>query len=213
MLRNSGTYDGLVSSWWLKLQRRQALRRGLKPPPPPSGPDDTLFKLQFYARLAIQYDMADLTAMLVVPICVTLFCARDGAFALEGANVLVRRCDLLNMWLHFGVLLVLIKPWSTLLARRIVARHMARTLLGMQTLSEPSVAFHHLLPTSRRPPTDLPPTSHRPPAAFPSPWALAGMETLHGRSAIAPDLLRTVIRRKDLSAEAAEAVSTSYDLP
>jgi len=157
IMHNSGTYDGLITYAYQSFHRRSALRRGRKPPPHPSGPDDALFRLQFYARLAIQYDIADVTAILVVPTCVTLFVVRDGSFVLEGTSVLVRPCDLFNMWMHFVVLLFAIKPCTALFARKILERNMARTLLGLNTL--------------------------------------------HGRSAIAPDLLRTVVKRSDLASK------------
>ena len=158
IMRNSGTYEGLISLGWRRFVRWHARRNGQSTPPNPSGPEDALFKLQFYARVAIQYDLADITAMLVVPMCVTLFVARDGWFALDGTPVLVRPCDLDEMWLHFLILL-LIKPLSSFwIARKIVASRMARTLLGM--------------------------------------------ETIHGRSSIAPELLRIAARQRKQSLKA-----------
>lgn len=45
ILRNSGTYEGLTAV---------ALRRLRLIPEAPTGPADALFKLQFFARVAIQ---------------------------------------------------------------------------------------------------------------------------------------------------------------
>ena len=124
VLRNSGTYDG--ASIWLFRQLGWM-------PEAPSGPSDALFQLQFFARLAIQFDLADLTAMFAVPALVTLYVWRDGWFVLEGTGVTVCPSDVLNMWSHFAILLV-IKPCSFWVARRILERKMALTLLGYKTL-------------------------------------------------------------------------------
>ena len=41
-----------------------------------------MLKLQFLARIAISYDLADLTAMFTVPAMVSFFVLRDGFFSL-----------------------------------------------------------------------------------------------------------------------------------
>ena len=143
ILRNSGTWDGLVA---ILLRRLDLLEKSQ------TGPSDVLFGLQFFARLAIQFDLADLTAMVAVPSLVSFFVWRDGWFVLHGTGVEVRSCDLLNVWLHFLVLMV-IKPVSFWIARRILERKMALTLLGRSTVhGKSSIAkertgqlFHRLL--------------------------------------------------------------------
>ena len=62
--------------------------------------------------------------MVAVPSLVSFFVWRDGWFVLHGTGVEVRSCDLLNVWLHFLVLMV-IKPVSFWIARRILERKMA----------------------------------------------------------------------------------------
>ena len=122
VLKNSGTYEGLLS----KLRREV-----FKVPPDPT--DDAILKLQFLARLAIQYDVADLAAMVTVPAMLSLFVLRDGYVTMATSGNLILPCDLLQLWLHF-VLLVCIKPLSFFAARKILERRMARALLGKPTI-------------------------------------------------------------------------------
>lgn len=94
---------------------------------------DPLFHLQFLARITVQYDLADLTAMLAVPSVVTMFVLRDGWFTLEGSMIIVRHCDLWRMWSRFLVLLA-IKPFAMQLAQWVLQRDMRKTLLGKRTI-------------------------------------------------------------------------------
>jgi hypothetical protein len=57
--------------------------------------------------VAIQYDLADITAMLAVPAMISFFVWRDGAFALDGTDIRVLPCELGTMWSHFLILLVI----------------------------------------------------------------------------------------------------------
>ncbi len=84
---------------------------------PRNKSEDALFRLQFLARLAIQYDLADLTAMITVPSMVSFFVWRDGWFSLEGTGILVLPCELRWVWLYFALLFV-IKPFSFNIAPR-----------------------------------------------------------------------------------------------
>ena len=95
--------------------------------------NDPLLRLQYLARLGLQYDLADVAALLVTPSIVTLFVWRDGFFSFDQAPFVVRACDLGRLWLRFGLLLV-IKPAASTLARQILRRTMRRTLLGMRTM-------------------------------------------------------------------------------
>lgn len=122
VLKNSGTYEGLAS---------QLRHNVLKVPRDQS--DDAILRLQFLARLAIQYDLADVSAMISVPTMLSLFAARDGYVTLEGSGILILTCDLPQLWLHF-LLLLCIKPLSFFVARKILERKMARALLGKRTI-------------------------------------------------------------------------------
>eukprot|EP00325_Prymnesiales_sp_UTEX-LB-985_P025855 CAMPEP_0174720858 /NCGR_PEP_ID=MMETSP1094-20130205/34695_1 /TAXON_ID=156173 /ORGANISM="Chrysochromulina brevifilum, Strain UTEX LB 985" /LENGTH=236 /DNA_ID=CAMNT_0015921427 /DNA_START=276 /DNA_END=983 /DNA_ORIENTATION=+ len=123
VLRNSGTYVGL-SLLMLRMLRRLA---GSQWQP---VADDPLVKLPFCARVAIQYDVADITAIVLVPALVTLCVWRDGFLSLQGTGILVRSCDLPNVWLRFLVLL-LIKPLSFGVAQCWLRWRMSMTMLGL----------------------------------------------------------------------------------
>jgi len=81
----------------------------------------------------VQYDLADVAALLLVPTLISLFVWRDGWFTLQGTGILVRRCDLPFLWQRHAVLLV-IKPAASMIARAILSRHMRKTLLGKKTI-------------------------------------------------------------------------------
>ena len=82
-------------------------------------------------------DLADLAAMLLTPCLVSAFAWRDGHFALQGTGVLVRPCDLPNVWTRFAVLL-LIRPFFSYLARLLLDRSMGRTMICLPTVFGPS---------------------------------------------------------------------------
>ena len=48
--------------------------------------------LQFLARLGIQYDLADVTSILLVPTIVSATVWRDGYFTMQGTGILVEHC-------------------------------------------------------------------------------------------------------------------------
>jgi len=89
--------------------------------------------LQYLARITIQYDLADLAALLLTPSIITLFVWRDGWFTLEGTGILVRPCDLDNLWIRFAILLC-VKPAASLIARSWLRAKMRKTLLGKRTM-------------------------------------------------------------------------------
>ena len=95
--------------------------------------DDPLFRLQNFARIGIQFDLADVTALILTPAFVSFVVSRDGWFTMEDSGILVTRCDLPNMWLRFIALLI-IKPTFSTLARLILMRAMRKTLLGKSTI-------------------------------------------------------------------------------
>lgn len=131
LLRNSGTTDAilvrqlprLIPNWIHNTDKMAAY----------NPDDDPLFHLQFLARITVQYDLADLTALLAVPSVVTFFIHRDGWFTLQGSEIIVRHCDIWRMWQRFLFLLV-IKPFMGLLARHVLQRRMRKTLLGKKTI-------------------------------------------------------------------------------
>ena len=128
ILRNSGTTDAFLRRFAPRLI--ECGRKKFKDRDPN---DDPLFRLQFLARVAIQYDFADLTAIFAVPSIVSFFVWRDGFFTLEGSGVLVRDCDLWSLWIRFAVLCA-IKPVGMGIARLMLARKMRKTLLGKRTI-------------------------------------------------------------------------------
>jgi len=95
--------------------------------------DDPLFRLQFIARLGIQYDLADVTAVLTTPAVVQFFIWRDGLFTLESSGILILPCHMHWVWARFGLLL-LIKPFFGYIAKLILIRAMRKTLLGKSTI-------------------------------------------------------------------------------
>ena len=129
------------------------------PPPPGDDPlarlqkadplSDPLYRLQYLARLAIQYDLADLTAMVVTPCAVSFFVWRDGWFTLQGSGILVRHCDVGRMWVRFATLLC-IKPVASSIARWMLIRKMRSTLLGRRTVHGVSAVVSNYLQVRMR---------------------------------------------------------------
>jgi len=101
---------------------------------------DPIFKLQFLAAMAVQYEIAIYCSVVMVPIIVTVFVWRDGVFTLEGLEeiVIVTRCDLDQMWLRYGILTAF-QFGSLTLARTLLTRQMRRALLGLETFHGTSV--------------------------------------------------------------------------
>ena len=136
VLRNSGTNDALLSMLDSKSGALVALLTctdhvaGFREADPLRDP---LYRLQYLARLAVQADLADLCAIVLTPTAVAFFVWRDGWFTLEGTGILVRHCDLPQVFARFGLLLLL-KPLGATLARCLMIRKMRKTLLGKKTL-------------------------------------------------------------------------------
>ena len=84
----------------LLCQRNQDLLKEFDPS------QDPLMRLQFLARLSWQYDLADVASLIATPAIVTLMVWRDGYYTLEGTTILVRACELPNLWIRFGLLLI-----------------------------------------------------------------------------------------------------------
>ena len=124
VMRNSGTFNGIAFYVARRIQHFGVRRGWVKPPS-----EDPVFKIQFVARIAIQYELADFTAMVLVPTMVSFFVWRDGFFSLAATGILIRPCDLGTVWLHFGVYLA-IKPFFFAIARRLMMRRMALVVLG-----------------------------------------------------------------------------------
>ena len=143
ILRNSGASDALARRYLAGLLRCGRMRLKLADPN-----DDPLFRLQYLARCAVQYDMADLTALLLTPAIITVFCWRDGWFTLQDSGILIRACDLPNLWARFIVLLC-IKPAASAIARRILIRTMRKTLLGKETMHGRSALAARIITASQ----------------------------------------------------------------
>ena len=127
VFRNSGTGPALANLLIGKVCGRRARLRKNDPN------NDPLFTLQMLARLGVQYDLADVTALILTPSIVTLIIYRDGVFEMEGTDVVVRACNLGAMWSRF-VALLFIKPFCSTIARIILVRAMRKTLLGQTTI-------------------------------------------------------------------------------
>jgi hypothetical protein len=142
VLKNSGTMHAVVVGMYRLIFEGQ-WRAGQG-----KHSEDPLLKLQFLARLAIQCDLADITAILTVPTVVSYFVWRDEWFSLQGTGILLLPCDLPTVWLHFGLLLV-IKPFSFMIARRILERNMYVALLGRSTIHGTSTIAQELVQQRR----------------------------------------------------------------
>ena len=133
ILRNSGTTDALMQRYLRRtfnLLLCQTKHDKLREFDPNADP---LIRLQFLARVGWQYDLADVTALVATPTIVSLLVWRDGLYTLEGTEILVRACELGNVWLRFGLMLV-IKPAASTIARCWLRRKMRKTLLGKRTM-------------------------------------------------------------------------------
>jgi hypothetical protein len=106
--------------------------------------DDPLFVLQNIARMSIQFDLADLTALVVTPLIVTFFVWRDGWFSLEGTGLLVEPCELPQMWSRF-IFLICLNHTSSYIGLALLRRDMRKTLLGKTTMHGTSSATETLL--------------------------------------------------------------------
>ena len=95
--------------------------------------NDPLMRLQYLARLGWQFDLADVAALIATPSIVSFIVWRDSFYTLQGTTILVRTCDLTNLWLRFIVLLC-VKPAASTFARTLLRTKMRRTLLGKRTM-------------------------------------------------------------------------------
>jgi hypothetical protein len=93
--------------------------------------NDPIFKLQFIARLSVQFDIAIYCSGIVVPSIVSFFVWRDGYYTLEELEnvVLITPCELPTMWIRFAIMWAL-EVGALSLARAVLARQMRRALLG-----------------------------------------------------------------------------------
>jgi hypothetical protein len=68
--------------------------------------NDPIFKLQFIARLSVQFDIAIYCSGIVVPSIVSFFVWRDGYYTLEELEnvVLITPCELPTMWIRFAIM-------------------------------------------------------------------------------------------------------------
>ena len=136
VFRNSGTTDALTKRYMSGFFRfltgglafnKTATLRGADPT------QDPLLRLQYLARLGWQYDLADVAALISTPSVVSIFVWRDGVYHIDGTTMVIRPCDLRNVWIRFGVLMC-IKPAASLLAREWLRSKMRKTLLGKKTM-------------------------------------------------------------------------------
>ena len=118
LVRNGGYYESLVLSF---LRRFGCYEELLV--------NDPIIRIQFLARLALQYSLADVSAVLAVPTLVSLFVWRDGSFYLPGSQLTLDACSLTNLWYRF-LLLLPVKWLIARLTRCLLEGRMAHTLLG-----------------------------------------------------------------------------------
>eukprot|EP00322_Chrysochromulina_rotalis_P027960 CAMPEP_0115836462 /NCGR_PEP_ID=MMETSP0287-20121206/4719_1 /TAXON_ID=412157 /ORGANISM="Chrysochromulina rotalis, Strain UIO044" /LENGTH=336 /DNA_ID=CAMNT_0003289945 /DNA_START=102 /DNA_END=1112 /DNA_ORIENTATION=- len=137
IMRNSGTQEALTKRFLKKglgkfeqLMTGEDAKAALKEA---DHANDPLMRLQFLARLGWQFDLADVAALIATPSIVTFFVWRDSFYTLQGTTILVRNCDLRNLWIRFLVLLC-IKPAASTLARSMLRSKMRKTLLGKETM-------------------------------------------------------------------------------
>ena len=178
VLRNSGVGVALATKFTESAMIKLRMATGGFKKADPN--DDPLFTLQTLARMGVQYDIADIAALILTPAVVCVFLWRDGIFLVEGSGILVRPCDWWNMVLRFLVLLI-IKPIASS-AYPPASRH---------CLSPP----HHPTLSSRRS-FDCPLPPHTPLSALARcilmramRKTLLGHKTMHGTSAIAAGIL------------------------
>ena len=149
-LRQSGTSDALIERgqvtlhrWMYKLRlvdsRFTVVTDELA---------DPVYTLQSIARKAIQYDIAQLTSLILVPTVISFFIWRDGVFTLEGTGILVDACNLERIWLRFLVLLCL-WPVGSSSGRCLLVHRMNKTLLGQRTLHGTSQTIVKMINNAR----------------------------------------------------------------
>ena len=118
LVRNGGYYESLVLSFLRRFGCYEEL-----------VVNDPIIRVQFLARLALQYSLADVSAVLAVPTLVSLFVWRDGSFFLAGSQLRLEACSLTNLWYRF-LLLLPVKWLIARLTRCLLEGRMAHTLLG-----------------------------------------------------------------------------------
>ena len=133
VIRDSGTLEALLKKYLkntFNLLTCQVATDKLKEFDPN---EDPLIRLQFLARIGWQFAMADVAALIATPAIVTFLVWRNGYYSFQGTTILVRPCELNNVWIRFAILLF-IKPAGTALARWWLRLKMRTTLLGKRTM-------------------------------------------------------------------------------
>ena len=95
--------------------------------------EDPVFRLQFLSTLAVQFDIAEISAMCLVPILVLLIQARDGFFTFQFTGLLVRPCENSALYYRWSIQLG-INVLVRFVARRHLNRTARKTLLGKKTI-------------------------------------------------------------------------------
>jgi len=137
IMRNSGYQEAITKKYMVKgvlgkLERLISGERADKLPTIDLA-NDPLLRLQYLARLGWQFDLADVAALIATPTIVSFFVWRDSLYTLQGTSILVRPCDLVNMWIRF-IALMIVKPAASAFARSLLRTTMRKTLLGHRTM-------------------------------------------------------------------------------
>ena len=133
VIRDSGTLEALLKKYLkntFNLLTCQVATDKLKEFDPN---EDPLIRLQFLARIGWQFATADVAALIATPAMVTFLVWRNGYYSFQDTTILIRPCELHNVWIRFAILLF-IKPAGTALARWWLRLKMRTTLLGKRTM-------------------------------------------------------------------------------
>jgi len=133
VIRDSGTLEALLKKYLkntFNLLTCQVATDKLKEFDPN---EDPLIRLQFLARIGWQFSIADVAALIATPAMVTFLVWRNGYYSFQDTTILIRPCELHNVWIRFAILLF-IKPAGTALARWWLRLKMRTTLLGKRTM-------------------------------------------------------------------------------
>ena len=133
VIRDSGTLEALLKKYLkntFNLLTCQVATDKLKEFDPN---EDPLIRLQFLARIGWQFAIADVAALIATPAMVTFLVWRNGYYSFQDTTILIRPCELHNVWIRFAILLF-IKPAGTALARWWLRLKMRTTLLGKRTM-------------------------------------------------------------------------------
>jgi len=142
-LRNSGIVFAIQNKLLALILQRVA-------PPKDKGPrkknpdEDPLLTLQYLAAFGIQYDFADLCALLLSLFMILFFIWRDGWFTLHGTGLLVKSEQMGTVVFRF-VIIAILKLLAGFAARTFLMRSMRKTLLGQKTMHGRSDLAHEIL--------------------------------------------------------------------